>query len=47
MEVIIKGDPKEITDLVYAIRGQRNHEYTPLAIIQEAVRQAIDDIAEA
>ena len=58
MEIIIKGCTKEIADLVLALQGQRNQDacfqtdiygkqYSPLDTIRQAVRQAIDGIAEA
>ena len=46
MEVILKGEAKEIADLVLALQGQRNHEYDPNEVMRQAVRQAIDGIAE-
>ena len=45
MELIIKGDAKKIADLVLALQGQRNKECSPINIIQETARKAIDDTA--
>lgn len=46
MEAILRGEAKEIADLVLALQGQRNHEYDPNEVMRQAVRQAIDGIAE-
>lgn len=46
VEVILRGEAKEIADLVLALQGQRNHEYDPNKVMRQAVRQAIDGIAE-
>ena len=58
MEVILRGEAKEIADLVLALQGQRNQgqclqtdvygdQYSPLDTMRQAVRQAVDGIAEA
>ncbi len=44
MEAILRGEAKEIVDLVLALQGQRNHEYDPNEVMRQAVRQAIDGI---
>lgn len=43
MELIIKGEEKEIADLLLKVQGQRDREYSPLEVIREAVQKATDD----
>ena len=45
MEITIKGNPKEIADLVLAVQS-RQEEHSPLKLMQEAFREAICDIGE-
>lgn len=48
MEVTIKGEAKEIADLVLALQGQRNPEVTsPSDLMIEVVRSTIDGIGIA
>lgn len=51
MELILKGDIKEIADLVLTLQGQRHQEeitdifgnkYCPTTVIQKAVRQSTE-----
>ena len=55
MEAILKGEAKEIADLVLALQGQRTQDrcihtdiygnsYSPLDTMRQSVRQAIDGI---
>ena len=44
MEITIKGTPKEIADLAYAVQGRPSGKYSPTSIMLEAFAQAIDDI---
>ena len=46
MELIIKGEPKEIADLVLAVQSRQKQKHSPLEIMQEAFREAICDIGE-
>ena len=58
MEVVIKAGAKEIASLVLELQGKRNQgqclqtdiygdQYSPLDTMRQAVRQAVDGIAEA
>lgn len=46
MEITIKGEPKEIADLVLAVQSRQEQKHSPLEIMQEAFREAICDIGE-
>lgn len=46
MEITIKGNPKEIADLVLAVQSRQEQKHSPLEIMQEAFREAICDTGE-
>ena len=46
MEITIKGEPKEIADLVLALQSRQVEKRSPLKLMQEAFREAICDIGE-
>ena len=46
MEIIIKGNPKEIADLVLEIQSRQVEKRSPLSIMKEALHEAICDIGE-
>ena len=46
MEIIIKGNPKEIADLVLAVQSRQTERESPIKFLEDAYRSAIYDIAE-
>jgi hypothetical protein len=46
VEVIIKGKPKEIADLVLAVQSRQTERESPIKFLEDAYRSAIYDIAE-
>ena len=45
MEIIIKGNPKEIADLVLAVQSRQTERESPIKFLEDAYR-SIYDIAE-
>ena len=46
LEIIIKGNPKEIADLVLAVQSRQTERESPIKFLEDAYRSAIYDIAE-
>ena len=46
MEIIIKGNPKEIADLVLAVQSRQTIQPSPITTLEETMRSAICDIDE-